>query len=228
MKNTGKLTHAVEDYLKAVYTVAGTSGRATTNDLAEELGVSPASVTGMVQKLAAATPPLLDYQKHRGVALTETGRMAALKTIRHHRLIEMFLHQILGFNWDEVHEEAERLEHVISEDLEERIAQALGNPTHDPHGDPIPTTNLELPPTTRIPLSDVRSGQTVVVERVSDNDPSLLRYLSELGIKPSVQLKVESHSPFDGNLHLRLIDSDQVVVLGPKVTDQVYIEPLEA
>jgi DtxR family Mn-dependent transcriptional regulator len=217
------LTHAVQDYLKAVYALAGDDDRASTNDLAHELGVSPASVTGMIQKLAVAKPPLLDYQKHRGVTLTKAGRLAALRTIRHHRLIEMFLHETLGFSWDEVHEEAERLEHVISERLEERIAESLGDPTHDPHGDPIPTRDLEIPPSVNIRLSEMRADQSAVIRRVRDTDPQLLRYLSNLGIKPGAEVYAGDYSAFDENLRLKIKDGEEVV-LGPRVTRQVYVE----
>ena len=218
-----KLTHAVEDYLKAVYSLTGEEGRASTNALAQELGVSPASVTGMIQKLAAGDPPLLDYQKHRGVALTKVGRDAALRTIRHHRLIEMFLHEALGFSWDEVHEEAERLEHVISERLEERIAESLGDPTHDPHGDPIPTRSLEIPPSRNIRMSDMRPNQQAVIRRVRDSDPQLLRYLSNLGIKPGAEVTAKGYSAFDENLQVE-VQGGEEIVLGLRVTRQVYVE----
>lgn len=217
-------TDSIEDYLKTIFDLTSKDERATTNMLAERLGVTPASVTGMVQKLAETDPPLLEYQKHRGVTLTEHGRRVALQTIRHHRLIEMFLHQILGFPWDEVHEEADRLEHVISENMEERIAQVLGDPTHDPHGDPIPTRDLEIPPSTNVRLSELRSGQRAVVQRVRDSDPALLRYLQELGIQPDTKIHVRDYSPFDENLTLQLETQPDPVVLGPRVTHQVYVE----
>jgi DtxR family Mn-dependent transcriptional regulator len=223
MDTSDILTHAVQDYLKAVYALAGEDGRASTNDLAHELEVSPASVTGMIQKLAAAKPPLLDYQKHRGVALTKAGREAALRTIRHHRLIEMFLHETLGFSWDEVHEEAEMLEHVISERLEERIAESLGDPTHDPHGDPIPTRDLVIPPSVNIRMSEMREGQRAVIRRVRDSDPQLLRYLSNLGIRPGAEIHARDYSAFDENLRLSIKQGEEVV-LGPRVTRQVYVE----
>ena len=223
MNHEDKITHAVQDYLKAVYALAGEEGRASTNELAQELGVSPASVTGMIQKLAASDPPLLDYQKHRGVALTKQGRSAALRTIRHHRLIEMFLHEALGFSWDEVHEEAERLEHVISERLEERIAESLGDPSHDPHGDPIPTRDLKIPPSLNIRLSEMRPDQMAVIRRVRDTDPQLLRYLRNLGITPGAEVRAQEYSTFDENLHLKITGGNEIV-LGPRVTRQVYVE----
>jgi DtxR family Mn-dependent transcriptional regulator len=223
MYRVENLTRAVEDYLKAVYALAGEEGRASTNDLAQELGVSPASVTGMIQKMAAQDPALLDYQKHHGVALTEQGLKAALQIIRHHRLIEMFLHEALGFSWDEVHEEAERLEHVISKRLEERIAESLGDPTHDPHGDPIPTKDLIIPPSLNIRLSEMRPDQRAVVRRVRDSDPKLLRYLSNLGITPGVEILARDYSVFDENLRIEIVGGDEIV-LGSRVTRQVYVE----
>jgi DtxR family Mn-dependent transcriptional regulator len=223
MYRVENLTRAVEDYLKAVYALAGEEGRASTNDLAQELGVSPASVTGMIQKMAAQDPALLDYQKHHGVVLTEQGLKAALQIIRHHRLIEMFLHEALGFSWDEVHEEAERLEHVISKRLEERIAESLGDPTHDPHGDPIPTKDLIIPPSLNIRLSEMRPDQRAVVRRVRDSDPKLLRYLSNLGITPGVEILARDYSVFDENLRIEIVGGDEIV-LGSRVTRQVYVE----
>jgi DtxR family Mn-dependent transcriptional regulator len=223
MKTANTLTHAVQDYLKAVYALAGEEGRASTNDLAQELGVSPASVTGMIQKLAAQEPALLDYQKHHGAALTKPGLNAALRIIRHHRLIEMFLHEALGFRWDEVHEEAERLEHVISERLEDRIAESLGDPTHDPHGDPIPTKDLTIPPSLNIRMNEMRTDQRAVVRRVRDADPQLLRYLSNLGVTPGAEVLVRDYSAFDENLRIEIIGGGEIV-LGSRVTRQVYVE----
>ncbi len=220
-------TESIENYLKVIFELTSKGDRATTNRLAERLGVTPASVTGMVQKLAETDPPLLEYRKHRGVVLTEHGRNVALQTIRHHRLIEMFLHQVLGFPWDEVHEEADRLEHVISEKMEERIAHVLGDPTHDPHGDPIPTRDLEIPPSTSVRLSELRGGQRAVVQRVRDSDPALLRHLMELGLQPDAELHVQDYSPFDENLTLKVEGKPEAVVLGPRVTHQVYVNPLE-
>jgi DtxR family Mn-dependent transcriptional regulator len=218
------LTRVIEDYLKTIYDLTASNDRASTNQIAERMGVTPASVTNMIQKLAATDPPLLDYRKHRGVKLTPDGKKVALEIIRHHRLLEMFLHQTLGYSWDEVHEEADRLEHVISEDLEERIATSLGDPRHDPHGDPIPTRELHLPESSEEMLSLVRPSQVVVVQRVRDSDPELLRYLSEMGIEPEAQLKVVDYSPFDNNLSVQIGDRKEPVVLGLRVTSQVFVE----
>ena len=218
------LTRVIEDYLKTIYDLTASNDRATTNQIAERMEVTPASVTNMVQKLAMTEPPLLDYRKHRGVKLTPEGEKVALEIIRHHRLLEMFLHQTLGYRWDGVHEEADRLEHVISEELEERIATSLGDPLHDPHGDPIPTRDLQLPLTSEFPLSQIRPPQVAEVRRVRDGDPELLRYLSEMGIKPQARLEIIEYSPFDNNLQVRIAGREEPVVLGTRVTNQVYVE----
>jgi len=178
----------------------------------------------MVQKLSVTDPPLLEYRKHKGVALTRDGEMVALETIRHHRLIEMFLLETLGYRWDEVHEEAEQLEHVISEEFEERVAHFLGNPTHDPHGDPIPTRDLKLPPSSGIQLSELRPGDAAKVIRVRDDDPELLRHLSSLGLRPFARVQVVSYSPFDDNLTLKIEGRTEPSVLGKMITSLVYIE----
>ncbi len=212
--------------MKAVYELTRGEGRASTNALAEYLDIAPASVTGMLQKLAATEPPLLEYQKHHGVRLTAEGEKVALETIRHHRLLELFLHQMLGYEWDQVHEEADRLEHVISEQFEQRIAEALGDPSLDPHGDPIPRTDLSLPDSPGMLLSSQRPGARVRVVRVRDTAPDLLRHLSQLGVVPQAKLTITAYSEFDGNLHLKVGDSKEEIVFGPRVTNQVYIEAI--
>ena len=218
------LTRVIEDYLKTIYELTRSNQRATTNQIAERMGVTPASVTNMIQKLAETDPPLLDYRKHRGVQLTSEGERVALEIIRHHRLLEMFLHETLGYSWDEVHEEADRLEHVISEEMEERIAISLGNPQHDPHGDPIPSRDLQMPQSSNLTLSQLRPPQRAQVNRVSDTDPDLLRYLSERGIEPAAQLEVLDFSPFDNNLQIRVEGEEEPVVLGAVITSQVFVE----
>lgn len=220
------LSQSIEDYLKAVYELTRGEGRASTNALAEYLNVTPASVTGMLQKLANTQPALVEYQKHRGVLLTEQGERVALETIRHHRLLELFLHQILGYEWHEVHDEADRLEHVISEQFEQRIAEALGDPHHDPHGDPIPRVDLSLPESDEVPLSAMRPGQQGRVTRVRDNMADLLQHLSELGVVPNAELSVVEFSQFDGNLRVKLRGRNDEIVLGPRITSQVFVEIL--
>jgi DtxR family Mn-dependent transcriptional regulator len=218
------ISQSIEDYIKAIYKIAGDDGRASTNQLAEYLEVTPASVTGMIQKLSAAEKPLLDYQKHRGVVLTPKGKKVALETLRHHRLLEVFLHEILDFPWDEVHEEADHLEHVISEKFEERMAIALGNPKHDPHGDPIPRRDLSMPSSAGTSLIDLRPGQQAIVKRVQDDDPNLLRHLSEQGVIPQAKIEIIDFSTFDKNLHLRVGNNPNIIVLGPQITGQIYVE----
>ncbi len=218
------LTQSIEDYLKAIYELTLKDGRASTTQLADYLQVTPASVTGMIKKLAATNPPLLEYRKHRGVILTDKGRKIALEILRHHRLLELFLHEVLDYPWDEVDEEADRLEHVISEKFEDRIAKALGNPEYDPHGDPIPTKDLTIPSTTSIPLSSLRPGQDATIKRVKDDDSDLLKHLQQIGIIPETQIEILEFSEFDGNLHIKIEKSDQTEVLGPKITNQIFVE----
>jgi DtxR family Mn-dependent transcriptional regulator len=218
------LTHAVEDYLKAIYMIQSAQGRATTNEIADRLGVTPASVTGMLKKLASTQPALVQYRKHQGVLLTPDGERVALEIVRHHRLLELYLHQILGYEWEDVHAEADRLEHVISEEFEERIAAVLGDPSHDPHGDPIPTRDLEIPASPSTRLSDLRQGNWAVVHRVQDRDPDLLRYLSEIGMIPQARLEVLEYSPFDENLRLQISGQAGPIVLGPRITRQIYVD----
>ncbi len=216
------LTQSTEDYLKAIYDLTLDGELATTNQIAEQLGVKPASVTGMLKRLAVGDPPLLEYRKHQGAGLTEEGRRAALEIVRHHRLLELFLHETLGYSWDEVHVEADRLEHVLSEEMEERIAQVLGDPRHDPHGEPIPNRELHIPAQSTLRLNELRTGQEAVIQYVEDNDPELLRYLEGIGLVPRTCLEVLSYSSFDDNLELKV--EDRVVVLGPKVTRHIFVE----
>jgi DtxR family Mn-dependent transcriptional regulator len=219
---TETLTISIQNYLKAIYDLTASSEPASTNALAARLGIAPASVTGMVQKLAAADLPLVEYHKHRGVTLTPQGERAALEVIRHHRLLETYLVNALGYSWDEVHKEAEKLEHVISEDLEARMAKALGDPARDPHGDPIPSADLTMPSTEDIPLSELRPRQHAIVRRVRNEDVALLRHLRSLGIVPGTRLKAIEQSPFDGNLRLSLKGAE--ITLGQAVTSQIFVE----
>lgn len=218
------LSQAVEDYLKVIYDITESGDKATTKRIAERMGVTPASVTGMLQKLAGADPALVDYQKHRGVVLTRTGKKHALEVIRHHRLLELFLQQKLGYSWDQVHGEADRLEHVISEDLEERMAQALGDPTHDPHGEPIPSREFKMPAQSAVRLSELRLGDRAIVQRVQDVRPAVLRYLGSIGVTPNAQVHILDYSAFDGNLSLQLSGQEKPLVLGPSVTSHVFVQ----
>ena len=216
------LTQSIQDYLKHIFELSEGGTLASTNDLAERLGVKPASVTGMVQKLASTEPPLVDYKKHQGVTLTDEGKRAALEMLRHHRLLESWLVQSLGYTWDEVHEEACRLEHVISEDFEARMDAALGHPTRDPHGDPIPDAELVMPSDDALPLSSLRPTQEAVIRRVNDENPDLLRHLTDLGLVPGVQLEVTAHSPFDNNLTIKV--GGKTSVLGLSITSKILVE----
>jgi DtxR family Mn-dependent transcriptional regulator len=220
------LGQAVEDYLKTIFAIAGPSGRATTNEIADRMGVRPASVTGMLQKLAASSPPLVDYQKRHGVILTEVGKSVALEIIRHHRLLELFLHDTLGYTWDEVHPEADLLEHVISEQFEERIAAVLGNPSNDPHGDPIPSRDLLLLPESRPALNNLASGQQAIIQRVASSDADLLKYLASVGVVPKVHVEVVSVSPYDDTIKIRVEGYSESVVLGSKITSRIFVDEL--
>jgi len=216
------LTISIQDYLKNIYDLTEDGESASTNALAAKLRVKPASVTGMVQKLASAKPALVEYQKHQGVTLTKDGRKAALEVIRHHRLIETWLVQTLGYSWDEVHEEAERLEHVISEDFERRIAAALGHPLRDPHGELIPTADLKMPLEDSTPLSALRPTQKGTVQCVKAADTELLRYLESLGLIPGAEIDVKDYSQFDHNLTVKI--GRKTAVLGLNITSKIFIE----
>ena len=216
------LTISIQDYLKNIYELTENGESASTNALATKLKVKPASVTGMVQKLASAKPALVEYQKHQGATLTREGKKAALEVIRHHRLIETWLVQTLGYSWDEVHEEAERLEHVISEDFERRIAAALGHPMRDPHGELIPTADLRMPLDNTTPLSALRLGRTGTVQCVKGADTELLRHLESLGLVPGAQIEVKEYSQFDHNLTVKV--GRKSAVLGLNITSKIFIE----
>jgi len=216
------LTNSIQDYLKHIYELTESGEPASTNALAGKLNIKPASVTGMVQKLASAKPALVDYQKHQGVTLTKEGKKAALEVIRHHRLLEAWLVQTLGYSWDEVHEEAERLEHVISEDFERRIAAAMGHPIRDPHGELIPTADLKMPYDDSTPLSALRPNQTAKIQCVKAADTDLLRYLESLGLVPGTQIEIKNYSPFDHNLTVKIGRNSSV--LGFNITNKIFVE----
>lgn len=204
------VTAAVEDYVKAIYTLDAGEGSVTTNALAERLDVRPASVSGMLSKLTALG--LVEHEPYRGVRLTEHGTRVALEVVRHHRLLELFLVESLGMSWDEVHAEAEVLEHVLSEELEELIAAKLGDPAFDPHGDPIPSRELTVPADESRGLYTLEPGERGTFVRVSDSDPAMLRFLSERGIAPGAAVEVVERQPFDGPVYVRV--AGEVHVLG--------------
>jgi DtxR family transcriptional regulator, Mn-dependent transcriptional regulator len=189
------LSQTVEDYLKEIYKLEVDRGRATTSAIAECVGVSPPSVTSMLKKLAELK--LVEHERYKGVTLTPAGRKAAVEVIRHHRLLEQYLAETLGMPIDEVHAEADRLEHALSEELEARIDETLGYPTHDPHGDPIPDAALNVGDDRLRPLAALAPGERATVRRVPD-DTELLRYLLELGLRPGAPVEVVSTAPFGG------------------------------
>jgi DtxR family Mn-dependent transcriptional regulator len=207
-----RLTQAQEDYLKSLYELGGQGGSVGTSQLAAQLGVSAASATEMLGKLAAQQ--LAVHDRYRGATLTDAGLAVALEIIRHHRLLEMFLTRKLGYGWDEVHDEAEELEHVISERMEARIYEALGRPDVDCHGDPIPTLGGEVAPAASRSLVEVGAGERVTVGRVSDRDPGKLRVLEKLGLRPGTELEVLAESEYEGPIQVRAGGRRRQVPLG--------------
>lgn len=216
------LSHAAEDYLKAIHKLRGRNDKVTNSALAEELRVTPPSVTSMIKQLAQLQ--LVRHLPYQGVELTEAGERIALEVVRHHRLVELYLAEFLGYPWDRVHEEADRLEHVISPELEARMAEKLGNPTADPHGDPIPTREGELVEPPHCSLSEADPGARVSVRRVSDSDPEKLRYLAELGLVPNADVEVVSVEPFGGPLVVRVGEVQRV--LGRELARTIRVSPL--
>jgi DtxR family Mn-dependent transcriptional regulator len=204
------ISEAVENYAKAIDAIEQRSGTVTTNALAERLGVTAASASGMIKKLDSLG--LVSHLPYKGVKLTEDGERLALEVIRHHRLLELYLAESLDVPWDRVHAEAEVLEHVLSEELEELIAAKLGNPTVDPHGDPIPTADLVIDERPTSSLADLNPGARATFVRISDSDPEMLRYLAERGIAPGDEFEVIDKQPFDGPTFARF--GDDVHVLG--------------
>jgi len=208
---THGLTSAAEDFLKAALELERGAGRATTNGLAERLGVTAPTATAMAKKLD--DQGLVQHTPYRGVTLTERGRLVALEVLRHHRLLERYLVETLGIPLDEVHAEADRLEHVLSEAVEQRIDEALGFPTHDPHGDPIPDRELRLaealePERT---LAGLEQGERSIVTRVPDGDSAVLRYLAGLELVPGAAVEIVLHAPFDGPVTVRVHGADHAL-----------------
>jgi DtxR family transcriptional regulator, Mn-dependent transcriptional regulator len=213
-------TEAVEDYAKAIYALSRRlGGPVPTSALAERLDVAPSSVTAMLKRLDAAR--LVRHRRYRGVELTPKGEQVALEVIRHHRLLEAFFAESLGMPWDRVHDEAEVLEHYISADLERRIASALGNPELDPHGDPIPTPELDLAADATIPLAELAAGAEATFARVSDSDPAMLRHLAGLGIRPGATIKALGAEPFGGPLRVSVEGTEHA--LGAELTAKMRV-----
>jgi DtxR family transcriptional regulator, Mn-dependent transcriptional regulator len=214
-------TSAIEDYAKAIYSLEEREGEAvSTNALADRLGVTAASASGMVKRLGELG--LVEHRPYHGVSLTEEGRRLALEVMRHHRLLELYLVKSLGVPWDRVHAEAEVLEHVLSEELEELIATKLGDPTVDPHGDPIPTRDLTIEEAVTTSLQQLSPGDRGVFVRVSDSDPEMLRFLAERGIAPGAKFEVIDKQPFDGPLFVRF--GGDVHVLGGALAHAMRVE----
>ncbi|HYM58557.1 MAG TPA: metal-dependent transcriptional regulator [Solirubrobacteraceae bacterium] len=215
------ISSAVEDYAKAIYSLeARGAGPVTTNALAERMAVTAASASGMVRKLAELG--LVSHVPYKGVELTSDGVRLALEVLRHHRLLELYLARDLGLPWDRVHDEAEVLEHVLSEEVEELIAAKLGNPTRDPHGDPIPTRDLVLEERPTASMASLEAGASGTFTRISDSDPAMLRYLADRGIAPGAEFEVVSKQPFDGPLFARF--GDDVHVLGGQLARAMRVE----
>ena len=214
-------SEAIEDFLKAVYALQQEHERVQTTALAEALNVSAPSATEMAKKLAKAN--LVEHEPYRGTRLTSAGERVALAIIRHHRLIELFLVEALGYSWDEVHEEAERLEHAISDRLAQRIAQYLGNPHYDPHGDPIPDTTGDIQPRELTPLSEWPLNEQGMVARLLDQSPDMLRYLADKGLVVGTLVEVTERAPFDEPLHITADGSEQVI--GATVAHVVLLTP---
>ncbi|MBP1775912.1 MAG: iron (metal) dependent repressor, DtxR family [candidate division NC10 bacterium] len=214
------LGQAVEDYLKAIFEVQRDHGKVATTVLAERMGVAPASATGMMKKLAALK--LVRHNPYQGVVLTRAGEKVALEVLRHHRLLELYLAEALGYTWDQVHEEACRLEHVISEAFEDKIFEALGRPTRDPHGEPIPTKDGKMPSTDHEPLSDLQPGAAGTISQVRKSNPEMLRYLGARGLIPEAAIEVVEKAPFEGPLTVRAGNSSYV--LGRQLASHIRVE----
>jgi len=225
-KKTGlENSESIDDYLKAILELSGAEeNRVTSNGLAERLGIRAASVTGMLQKLAGQRPSFVRYEKHHGVRLSRSGRRRALEVVRHHRLIERFLHDVLDYPWDEVHEEAERLEHFISERLEDRIAAKLGDPETDPHGHLIPEKNGVVRNREETPLSKWACGVPAIVSSVSDREPSCLRELKRLGVSPGVRIILDP-GVRNASLLVRIGTGASAMRISQRLAGQILVSP---
>lgn len=215
----------MDDYLKAILELSGSDDKqVTSNGLAERLGVRAASVTGMLQKLSASKPPLVKYEKHHGARLTAAGKRRALEVLRHHRLLERFLHDVLDYGWDEVHEEAERLEHFISEKLEDRIAAKLGDPQFDPHGHLIPERSGAISPRAEVNLLNWVCGVPAIISSVSDRNASELREIERLGLRPGVSVVVEA-GVRNASLLIRIDGHNSTIRLGQHLAARISLIP---
>ena len=218
------LSESIEDYLKAIYSLERELGKVVTTQLAERLEVTPASVTGMVRKLADMK--LVTYKPYQGVTLTKAGRKVALEVIRHHRLLELYLNEMMGVPWDKVHQEAEKLEHAISEEREDRIDQLLGHPTTDPHGSPIPTKAGKVNNSSSKKLSEMRSGEKAKIVEIRDEDSELLRYVGELGLFPGNSFEVVNVAPYKGPITLKI--KSKKIIVGREAAKQILVNKISA
>ena len=221
-------SQAVEDYLKAIYKLQSSQSMVVTSALADHLGVNPASATGMIKKLADSN--LVSYERYQGVKLTPPGEKIALEVIRHHRLIELYLAEALNVPWDQVHDEAEKWEHILSEDLEDRIDKILGYPTTDPHGAPIPSRDGNIEQRDTNLLSELTQGDNAIIVEVSDDDTNMLRYLGKLELYPQTNIQIISISPFDQLITIRIIpnkNGNNDFVIGQKVASSILVSKLE-
>ena len=215
------LTRSVEDYLKAIYRLSPEGRPASTSDIARLLELSAPSVSGMVKRLSELG--LLEHVPYKGVQLTDAGRRAALRMVRRHRLIEAYLVQFLGYSWDTVHAEAERLEHAVSDPLVERMAAALGHPVVDPHGDPIPDADGSIHELACTPLAEVHVGETVEIRRVDEREPERLRYLAMLGLVPGVIVTLCDRQPFGGPVTVE--SAGERHIIGSELAQVVLVAP---
>lgn len=218
-----RLTRSVEDYLKAVYALTEREESASTSALAENLDVQPASVTGMVKRLAECG--YVEHVRYHGVQLTEAGSREALRIIRRHRILETYLNMHLGYSWEDVHQEAERLEHAASDMLIDRMAAILEHPSHDPHGAPIPTPSGEIEAAEFVTLNEVAPGLAVQIRAVQDEDPVRLRYLETLGLVPGVRITVQERAPFDGPTTVSVGITGEEEVIGSDLAEGIFVIP---
>jgi DtxR family transcriptional regulator, Mn-dependent transcriptional regulator len=215
-------TPAVEDYLKAIYQLSVADAPVGTSAIAERLGIAPASVTGMLKRLGQQG--LIEHELYQGASLTERGQREAVRMIRRHRVLELFLVEVLGYTWDQVHEEAERLEHAASDELVDRMAGVLGDPEVDPHGHPIPSSVDQFRPADLPKLAELEPGERAILRRVSDEDPEALRYLARLNLLPGAEVEVLERTPFHGPMRIRVGQSEEMV--GLELAARLCVEPL--
>ena len=219
-----QISRSVGDYIKAIYSFTTTQESTTTLALADQLSVAPSSVTSMLKKLSQLDPPLVNYQKSYGVSLTNEGRRTALRLIRRHRLLETFLLKIMGYQWENIHSEADELEHVISARFEQHMADLLGEPQFDPHGDPIPDRELSIPTSNSIPLTQLSEGVSATIRRVHSNQIDLLQNLGENGIVPGAKINIDSRNPIDQTLQLSVGIEQKPYVIGPDLSKNIFVE----